>query len=65
MFVKDSKGVWNDTCTLYSCKDETIVDANGDVILVQRDSTGTDTYYKSANLGLTIDFFIWKVLYDE
>lgn len=62
VYVKNADGVWNDTCSLFTNSRETVVDSQGKVILVQRDSTGTDTCYESVNSGLTIDFFITEVL---
>lgn len=62
IYVSDSRGVWNDTCTLLTNVEDTVKDSNGRYVLVKRNGTGTDEYYKSSYSGEEIDEFIKEVL---
>lgn len=63
IFVRDSEGVWNDCCQLYTSSSEAVIDSAGKYILVKRSGNGTDTSFESEFSGVDMDDFIAEVLY--
>ena len=64
VYVRDTLGVWNDVCPVYTSEMQQLTDVNGAHIFVCRDGTGTDEQYKSACKGVHIDNFIHEVLFN-
>lgn len=62
VYVRNSDGVWNDVCNLYTNSSQQLVDSNGACICSQRSGMGTDEGYISMFSGEEIDNFISEVL---
>ena len=62
IYVRNSKGVWDDCCQLYTVAFENVKDSKGDYILVKRVGQGTDLLYKSVFSGKDMNDFITEVL---
>ena len=62
VFVMTEDGKWNDCSVLLTSADETVYDKNSDVVLVERNGSGTDETYISAFSGDVINEFISEVL---
>ena len=62
IYLKNTDGVWNDVCGLYTNASEAIVDCNGKYIFAQRNMTGVDKSYISVFSGEETDNFVSEVL---
>lgn len=65
VYLKNTDGIWNDVCCLYTNTYQLLVDSNGSYVCAQRNATGTDENYISVFNGGEIENFIKEVLQYE
>ncbi|MBQ8209913.1 MAG: hypothetical protein IJZ35_04965 [Clostridia bacterium] len=65
VYIRNTDGIWNDVCALYTNSSQMLVDSNGEYVYAQRLGTGFDDSYTSVFSGEEIDSFIKEVLKNE